>query len=297
LITAMIFKREYFNSVKSSLKINRAIADDIIRELRSHVDDKVRDLEKQCCSEPEALETALKSLGPPHHLAKQIYEVYSQGSWKEALFAALPHFFVAIIFAVQLWERPFWIPALFVLIGGIALYGWFHNQPTWFFPWLGYCLLPVIVAGVLLTYLPGYWVWLSLSPYVILSLLLIGYIGKQTIMKDWMLLSLTMIPVPIIIAWLLSIYFQTGTLSVIIIIKTAPLISLTFVVLSLAVLLFIRIKQRWVKMAVLIVPEVILLAFVVLQSEGSMNFLIWLILVVLSVIILFTPAMIDRRSH
>ncbi|HAV10027.1 MAG TPA: hypothetical protein DCX22_00160 [Dehalococcoidia bacterium] len=287
--------REYFNLIRKSLKVNSVLEDDVIKELRTHIEDKIHDLEQKGCSEQEALETALYALGTPHHLAKQIYEVYSQGSWKEAMFAALPHLSVAILFFLQLWEEPFWIFALFLLVGGIALYGWFHDQPTWLFPWLGYCLVPVVVAGILLTYLPGSWAWVALLPYVIVSFLLLGFIGKQTIRKDWLLLSLTMLPVPIVIGWLLSLYLQIGALRLDMIYRTAPMVSLSFVVLSLAVLMFVRIKQRWIKVGILLIPEVALVSIMALTSEGAMSFLWWLFLVALSVFLLFSPAVIDRR--
>ncbi len=94
-------------------------------------------------------------------------------------------------------------------IGGIAIYGWFHDQPTWLFPWLGYCLVPVVTAGILLMYLPGSWAWVAFLPYVILAFMLLGFIGKQMIKKDWLLVSLTILPVPIVIGWLLLRLSQT----------------------------------------------------------------------------------------
>lgn len=58
-------------------------------------------------------------------------------------------------------------------------------------------------------YLPGSWAWVAFLPYVILAFMLLGFIGKQMIKKDWLLVSLTILPVPIVIGWLLLRLSQT----------------------------------------------------------------------------------------
>ena len=98
----------YFNSLKNHLRLDPTTESDLMRELHAHIEDESHELEESGLSEQEAIETATQFLGSPRVIAKQMYEVHSQGSWRQALFAALPHFLIAALFALHWWQSLVW---------------------------------------------------------------------------------------------------------------------------------------------------------------------------------------------
>jgi len=238
-------------------------------------------------------------MGSPELVAKQIYEVYSQGSWVQAIFAALPHLLVAAFFALHWWQSTFWLIGILAAVVGGAIYGWFHGKPAWLFPWLGYCLIPVIAVGILLVYLPGGWAWLAASAYVPLALLIIFSVTKKIAKKDWVFASLMLLPAPIMLGWIMWLWILAleghhGFLSYEQLYEFAPLIALTFAVLALTVATFIRVRQRWLKVGVLLTLEIIILGIMALSRKSSINPVGWIGLILLSVILILGPALLEK---
>ena len=166
-------------------------------------------------SDEEAARKCVGLLGSAKMVARQIYEAHSQGTWRQALLAALPHLFFALLFALKWWDIG-WLPVMLGLTFGIAIYGWCHGRPTWLFPWLGYSLFPVVVAGLLLLYLPTGWAWVTILLYVPLVLWLLCYITIKTIKSDWLYSALMLLPIPSLIGWFLAAKMENrlGCLSV-----------------------------------------------------------------------------------
>jgi len=69
-----------------------------------------------------------------------------------------------------------------------TVYGWWRGKSTWLFPWMGYSLLPVIIAGLTLLFLPKGWAWLAIIVYIPLAVWLILRVVGQTLKKDWLYL-------------------------------------------------------------------------------------------------------------
>lgn len=292
---AMPTKLNYTDSLKDYLRLDPTIESNVVRELNAHLEDKSHELTETGLSEEEATATAAKLLGSPRIVAKQMYEVYSQGSWRQALFAALPHLLVAAVFVMHCWQNTFWLVGLLGAITGAVIYGWCHGKPAWLFPWLGYCLIPVISVGILLIYLPGGWVWFAATAYVPSALLVIFSVTKQTIRKDWLFASLMLLPIPIVLGWMLALELEDKFLSYEQLHEFAPLIALSFAVLALTVATFIRIRQRWAKVGALLTLEVLILVLIGLSGKSAIGFSGWLILVLLALLLLLGPALLERK--
>ena len=174
----------YFSDIKSSLKLDEEIKDEFLLELSTHVEDKCQELREKGLSQEEAEREALESLGSAKLITRQMYEVYSQGSWKQALFAALPHLLIAILFALHLMPDIIWTVVLCVLIIAAVVYGWRQGKPTWLFPWVGCLLLPAILTGIMLVYLPNGFIWFISATYIPLSLIVLIMVVKQTLKRD-----------------------------------------------------------------------------------------------------------------
>jgi hypothetical protein len=288
-------KLKYIDGLKNYLRLDTAIEANVVRELKAHLEDKSHELIESGLSKKEANATATRLLGSPRIVAKQMYEVYSQGSWRQALFAALPHLLVAALFAMHCWKNAFWIIVMLVATAGTVIYGWCRGKPAWLFPWLGYCLVPVMAVGILLIYLPGGWAWFAATAYIPLALLVIFSVTRQTIRKDWLFVSLTLLPIPIVLGWMLALELEDKAVWHAQLHDLAPLIALSFAVLALTAATFIRIRQRWAKIGALLTLEVLILVIIGLGGMSTTGLGGWLLLVLLALLLLLSPALLERK--
>ncbi|HIE17977.1 MAG TPA: hypothetical protein EYP71_07265 [Dehalococcoidia bacterium] len=288
-------KCRYTDNLKDFLRLEPSIKSDIIREIDAHLKDKSRELVESGLSEEEATATAIKLLGPPRLVARQMYEVYSQGSWFQALFAALPHLLVAALFALHIWQNTLWLLGLLGIVIATVIYGWCHGKPAWLFPWLGYCLIPVIAVGTLLIYLPGGWAWFAVTAYVPLALLVILSVTKRTIEKDWLFASLMLLPIPIVLGWMLALGIGNRLPWYEHLHDVAHLVAFSFAALAFTVATFVRVRQRWAKVGALLTFELLVIVIVTLGNRSGVGTGGWLLLALLGFLLLIGPALIDRK--
>jgi len=272
------------------------VESEVIHELETHIEDELQELREAGLSEEEAADTCLRLLGSAKVVARQIYEAHSQGSWSQALLAAMPHILFGLLFAVNWWRGIGWLLGMLVLVLSMAVYGWWRGKPAWLFPWLGYSLLPVVAAGLLLLYLPQGWSWLAILLYLPLALWLLYSITVQTIKRDWLYTSLMLLPLPAIIGWFVAVepvhklpehWLQR-------IQDFAPWIGLTFLALALTVATFIRLRKRWLRVSVLVVSGLITLTMVAYYTNGRLSLPALLILIVVMLLLLLSPALVER---
>ena len=291
----MTAKSNYLDNLKDYLRVDPTIQTDVVRELDAHLEDRSQELKESGLSEEEATRTAAELLGSPRLVAKQMYEVYSQGGWPQALFAALPHFLIASLFALHCWHSTGWLLATLVAVLCVVVYGWCHGKPAWLFPWLGCCLIPVVAVGTLLIYLPGGWAWLAAVAYVPLAVFILISVTKQTIKRDWLFASLMLLPIPIVLGWILALGIGDRLLWYEHLYDAAPWIALSFAVLAVTAATFIRIRQRWAKAGALITLEILVLMIAALAGESGVSFWAWLLLIMLSLFLLLSPALLERK--
>jgi hypothetical protein len=270
---------------------------EVIRELQTHIEDKLAEMKAAGLSEEEAARVCLRVFGSAKLVARQIYEAHSQGNWQQALMASLPHFLFALLFALNWWQGIGWLAVTLGLILSTAIYGWWRGQPVWLFPWLGYSLIPAIVAGILLIYLPIGWAWLAIVVYVPLALWLICFVAIQTIKRDWLYIALTLLPIPIIIGWFLAVAEEGQLLALSLdqIQQSARWIGLSFLALGATVAAFIRLRQRWLKVTLLVVSGFLTLIMVACYAGGRLGLPAFLVLNLVMLALLLVPALLERR--
>ena len=287
----------YLDSVRDNLRLDPVSEREIIDELQTHIEDKLEELREDGLSEDEAATTCVKLLGSARLVARQVYEAHSQGTWRQTLLASTPHLLFALLFALSWWQFISWLLIIVILVLSTAVYGWWHGKPTWLFPWLGYTLLPVVAAGLLLLYLPKGWSWLAVLLYIPVTLWLVYSVTVQTIRRDWLYASLMLLPVPTIIAWFLAVepldkfpqYWLERMQHL------APWVGLTFLALAITVAAFIRLRQRWLKIAVLVVSGLLTLIMVAFYAEGRLSLPDFSILIVVMLGLLLSPALLERK--
>jgi len=272
----------YLNRFKACLKIDKTIRDGVAEELCTHLEEKSRELEENGLSKEEASKIAVQSLGSPELIAQQIYETHAQGSWKEALFSALPHFLVALLFTSYYWQNIVCVSIMLALIVGIAIYGWHQGKPIWIFPWLGYYLMPVVVTGILLLSLPQGWGWIAALIYIPLALFVFIHIVRQTARRDWLYASLMLAPMLVTLTWFSSLgtgnALLTNGMWLASLQTNALWIVISFIALAAATIAFIRLKPRRYKIMSLLIPPLVILFSVTMASRGNIDYWGWLIL-------------------
>jgi hypothetical protein len=287
---------EYLNSIKSNLRMESKQEKEIISELADHIEDKVQELMKNGLHNEEAAKTSIRSLGSAKSVARQIYETHSQGTWHQALMACLPHILFGLVFILNWWRGIGSVLILLILILATTVYGWWHRRSTWLFPWLGYSLLPVVAAGLSLLYLPRALSWIAVLIYLPLALWLILRVVRQTIINDWVYLSLMLLPIPIIVCWF-SIAEWRGYLDSSALDQLAlygPSIGASFIALGFGVVSFVRIRRRWLKISVLFMTGVITLGLISSYAWGKLEFTSFLLLVMLLTSIFLIPALLEN---
>ena len=286
----------YLESIRDNLRLDRSSEKEVIQELETHIEDEVQELRESGLSEEEAADTCLTFLGSAKMVARQIYEAHSQGSWTQALLAATPHILFGLLFALNWWQGVGWLLGMLVLILIMAVYGWWRGKPAWLFPWLGYSLLPVVAAALLLLYLPEGWSWVAILFYLPLALWLLYSITVRTIKRDWLYTSLMLLPLPTIVGWFVAIepvnqlsghWLQRMQ-------DFAPWIGLTFLALGVTVATFIRVRKRWLRVSVLVVSGMITLTMVAYYAEGRLSIPAFMILMVVMLLVLLSPALVER---
>jgi len=284
----------YLDSIKDNLRLDLSSEREVTSELETHIEDRLRELRQAGLSEEEAANTCVKLLGSAKLVARQIYEAHSQGTWRQALLASMPHLLFGLLFALNWWQGISWLLVMLVLVLSMAVYGWWHGKPAWLFPWLGYSLLPVVVAGLLLLYLPKGWSWVAILLYIPLALWLLYRVTVQTIKRDWLYSSLMLFPVPVILGWFLAVQLEGRfpTFSVERLHDLAPWIGLSFLALAITAATFIRLRQRRLKVAVLFISGLITLIMAACYAEGRLGLSTFLVLILILLSLFLTPALL-----
>jgi len=266
-------RNHYLEIIRDNLRINLGEEKEVINELETHIEDRLDELKESGLSEEEAERTCLGLLGSARVIAKQIYEAHSQGSWRQAFLAATPHLLFSALFALNWWHHIGWLSVILVMVIGTSIYGWWHGKPAWVFPWLGYSLVPVAILGLILLYLPREWSLLTIPFYFLLALWWLFCIVIQTARRDWLLSSLMLLPMPIIIGWFLTLVPGARITS-----QTfervnyfAPWIALSFLILALTIAAFIRLRQRWLRIALLSLSGLLTMTLVVYYVGGRLS--------------------------
>ncbi len=304
--------RSYLEDVKSHLYLDPATERWIIRDLYSYFQEKIGELQETGLSEEDSAKVAIESCGRPRVIARRMYEAHSKGSWTEAAIASLPHLIIAGLFFAHLWHHYLLAPIAFASIVCVTLYGWWHGKPSWLYPWVGYSLAPLLIAGYVsrttVVQTASFILWGN-EPYPnILVLLLIcalfvfsiWVIVRTTIRvarRDWVLASLMLVPLPVVGGWLLSLeqaggLFQ-GSMTALHL-SDIPM-ALALIALAVTSAVFIRLRQRVLKFGALLTIGSIAMAMVAHNLWGSQGFLGLLLTSFLLLLFLLSPALLEAK--
>ena len=203
---------------------------------------------------------------------------------------------------------------LLVASAVMAFRGWKKGRPNWTYSWLGYSLiLPAFVWVMALTSI-GYGAWSLVSRgtlplaipvyiaslvYLPVALWVLVWVLSSIIRRDWLLASLMAWPFPFLTYWILYIKgrgdFFSPAGSTFQQVDTST--AFVFVILAVVTALFLRIGQRLLRVALVLItaPALAILAWV--SYQGGPGYLAMVFFLLFSVIFLLSPALLEGRLH
>jgi hypothetical protein len=236
-------------------------------------------------------------------------EAYGQSTWREVAIAVTPHIVVALLFSLHLWRHPFVAPMVFLSIVAMTLFGWWKGKPNWLYSWIGYSLFPLLVAGYqtrhfliqTLNYIfkgegqmLSPWILCLLLIFYGLSIFVVLSTTIRVVKRDWILATLMLVPLSILGIWLYNIeevggLFQKTTH---IVFYWDPVLAKILAVLGAASALFMRLRQRILKIIALLAIGTMTGAMVVHNIWGDVGFFWLLMISVILLLFLISPALL-----
>jgi hypothetical protein len=287
----------YLENIRSDARLETADETVIMSELEAHIEDKLKELTETGMPREEAVKECLNQMGSIKSIAREIYEAYSQGSWKQVMLASMPHLIFGLLFGLNAWRHPAWLSLAIVAVLGITAYGWRHGKPSWVYTWMGYTLVPIVIAGIMLLYLPPAWAFLALIAYIPLTVWWLIRVVMLTVKRDWLFSSLMLLPLPIVIGWYLAVS-PSGKLSeetLQQLYSFAPWIGLSFMGLAATIAVFVRIRQRRLRVGVLAASGLVTLSLIVYHSTGYVDNYAFVGLLFALWSVLLIPPFLERR--
>jgi len=298
----------YLDEVRTHLHLDPHTERRVINELHSHFQEKMLDLEEEGMPKEEATAEALTAFGDARSIARLMYEAYSRGSWMEALISCQPHLIVAALFATHVWRSPVLLCGAFGAIMIITLLGWRNGVPNWLYSWVGYAVLPLLILSYLsfdpvtrtiLFVMRGVgspaplWQLAVLAALYAFTIWLIASATVTVARRDWILVSLMLLPLPVLGIWIISVTQSEGFLLNALrslesrFSRWDTAMAYFFVVLGVTSVLFIRIRQRALKVTAVITVGIIGGAAAARSIWGDLGFF-QLIMVSLSLLLFLT---------
>ena len=131
----------YLHALTGRLHLDPAEKNEIIQELEAHLEDKAAELETQWIDHDVAVARAVQEMGAPNAVPRGMYKVHSPVVWRDVIVATIPHFLLASLFALHLWNHYFLVSLLLIAIAFVTWRNWRAGSPSkWSYSWMGYSL-------------------------------------------------------------------------------------------------------------------------------------------------------------
>jgi hypothetical protein len=302
----------YFERLRTHLRLGDvAESDDVMRELATHVEDRVDELVRRGMSPREATETTLRGFGRPRTLAHLLRQAHLATSWTDALLGAAAFVFLAVVLGGELWREPVLAAGSAALVVGITLYGLWQGRPSWFYPWAGAALTLPIAAGYIafavlhrglpqlaygadpltLAGVAGALLYFPVGLFVVCAAVLVA------VRRDWLDASVLLSPMPAMLVAVISIHRAGGiSASGHALSDASPLLFGVYLSMGLATLALLRAPTRSLRIATLVGSAVVLLAVCTLLQDPGGGVVTLAARSALLVGFLLSPALVARHA-
>jgi len=300
----------YLSHLGRQMRLDPQRRSEILKELRTHIEERVEELQKAGIPPEPALQQALQEMGNPAEVARGMYAVHTTGSWKDVILASMPHLLLSFLFGLHLWSRIIWLILLLSLATLVSLRTWRNGKPNWTYPWLGYALAAPAVSWVLALATLGYGGWMlftrgtlpigvplyiGILVYMPFSLWFILRFATRLVRQDWLLLSLTALPLPFLASWFFFLHWRGGLLMANTqqVKETSSDAALVFLALGVTTAIFLKLGQRGSRILLLLVTAPILAALAGMAYQSNPQSLPVLFAAFATVAVLISPLLLE----
>lgn len=282
----------YLDQVRTHLHLDPLTERRVISELATHFQEKLSDLRSGGLAEEEASREAIASFGQPKTIARLMYEAFGRGSWIDALIGCQPHLVVAALFATHLWRHPLLLSAAFLPITVVTLLAWRRGAANWLYSWTGYALLPLLIVTYFsvepvartVSFLVGgsgapapFWHLAGLATFFTFTLWLVVSATVRAAKRDWILVSLMLLPLPVLVVWIASVSRTDDFLAALMRGLEARLsqwdgaMAFFCATLAAATALFMRVRRRSLKAGAIMAVGIVGGALAVSSIQGGLG--------------------------
>lgn len=299
----------YLANLAKQLQVVPGDKDDILKEMKDHLEERTAEMEKAGLSSLEARRRASQQMGRPGTVAGDLYAVHSRGSWRDILLATLPHLLLAALFALHLWTEILILMVSMALFTFIAYRGWKNSGAKWTYSWLGYSLAAPTISWIMAFMALGYAGYtllttgslpfgipllLALIVYVPISLWILAGVIMRLVKRDWLLASFTALPFPFLTSWILFLNWQgflwSGSSKIQ---ETDTDRVVVFLALAVTTAIFFKVGRRLVQIALLTLSTALMVVYTVVAIPLTFGILAVILVILSSVAFLFSPAILD----
>jgi hypothetical protein len=260
----------YFERLRAELDLPAPEEEDVVRELRAHVEDRIQELRRTGLDDRQAERAVLRSLERPRTLARRFQQIYRQASWHDALVASAAFLLAGVLFALHLWDEPIAVVGVAAAIVVVTLYGLWQGRPAWFYPWAGLALTLLSFFGYLafvmleasagagdvvsLLGFGGALLYFPLALAILMSCILVAS------RRDWLDASLMLSPTAPLVAWLAAAHGEGGVRAAGGLVPEADAaLAATFLAMALASAIFVGVRSRRAKLATILATGALVL--------------------------------------
>ena len=302
----------YFERLRMHLRLGDPVESDLVRELATHVEDRVGQLVADGMPEARARETAMAGLGRPQTLAHLVRQAHLVTPWTEALAGAAAFLLVGLMIGTGLWQQPLAAAAAGTLVIAVTLYGLWLGRPAWFYPWAGIALtIPIIVGYIAFAVmhrevpllLDGTAGPLGLAGfagsllYFAVGLVVVAAAMLVAVCRDWLDASVLISPLPCALVWVIAIHRAGGITSAgAALTDTGALLCAIYVCMAVAAVVFLRAPVRSLKVTTLVGAALVLFLGSTLLLDPSGGFVSFAGRAALLLAFLLSPALVARQA-
>ena len=302
----------YFERLRMHLRLGDPVESDLVRELATHVEDRVGQLVADGMPEARARETAMAGLGRPQTLAHLVRQAHLVTPWVEALAGAAAFLLVGLMIGTGLWQQPIAAAAAGTLVIAVTLYGLWLGRPAWFYPWAGIALtIPIIVGYIAFAVmhrevpllLDGTAGPLGLAGfagsllYFAVGLVVVAAAMLVAVRRDWLDASVLISPLPCALVWVIAIHRAGGITSAgAALTDTGALLCAIYVCMAVAAVVFLRAPVRSLKVTTLVGAALVLFLGSTLLLDPSGGLVSFAGRAALLLAFLLSPALVARQA-
>jgi hypothetical protein len=143
----------------------------------------------------------------------------------------------------------------------------------------------------------SWWLWATVIVYFSIVAAICTIILAHTWRRDWLLGSLSVLPFLAVIGWVLTDRWNGGLMhdGGGLLRGLEPWVALSLLALAGIVIIFTRLKKRWLRVGVLLVAGLVILTMMSSASGGNVNIANLVVLVIIALAVILGPALVDRR--